>query len=79
MSGQDFANAGQINRHTEGRTDGRRVSENNMTKGSFGHIKIQFTVVLLHLVQINLNLPFREGYKSRKIQFQAYFQYFTLK
>jgi len=26
MSGQDFANAGQIDRHTEGRKDGRRVS-----------------------------------------------------
>jgi len=26
MSGKDFANARQINRHTEGRTDGRRVS-----------------------------------------------------
>jgi len=26
MSGQDFANAGQIDRHTEGRTNGRRVS-----------------------------------------------------
>ena len=26
MSGQNFANVGQIDRHTEGRTDGRRVS-----------------------------------------------------
>jgi len=26
MSGQDFANAGHIDKHTEGRTDGQRVS-----------------------------------------------------
>jgi len=73
MSGQHFANAGHIDRHTEGRTDGRRVSYNNMTKGPFGHIKMHFTVVLLQFVQINLNLPYREGYKCKKINHKHIF------
>ena len=40
---------------------------------------MQFTVVLLQFVQINLNLPYREGYKCRKSQFQAYFHFFLPK
>jgi len=49
------------------------VSLNNTTKGPFGHVQMHFTVVLLHFVQIDLNLKYREGYKCKKVNFKHIF------
>jgi len=44
-----------------------------MTKGPFGYVKMHFTVVLIHFVQINLNLKYREGYKCKNVNFKRIF------
>ena len=73
MIGQDFANARQIDRHTEGRTDGRCVPLNNTTKGPFGHIKCNLQ--LFYYILYNLISIYRIGrdINAEKVNFKHIF------